>query len=234
MSLPHHGGPAVPQMPGSSVGRRGVGSALGTPWDPHASSWQDTRSGGIPTYPGKGQVHLQLGDAASNTGTNPVTKGDGAEGVVRRAVSPEPALRQEPLRLGEVGLIVGHCVVSQDKEGLQGKNLGLMTPPGPTECSGGPHSTAPTHILGEEVVSDDNVLLIEDPGVGGHHRVDSGIWGELRGGTGLIWRSQGEQDTGRTRLSSSPWEEVDICSTEGLKPSLASCLLGASPLGKGL
>lgn len=96
-------------------------------------------------------------------------------------MSPEPALGQEPLRLGEVGLIVGHRIVCQDKEGLQGKNWGLMTPPGPTQCSGGPHSTAPTHILGEEVVSDDNVLLIEDPGIGGHHRVDSVIWRELVG-----------------------------------------------------
>lgn len=154
---------------------------MGTPWDPHPSSWQATQSGGIPTYPGKGQVHLQFGDAASNTGTNPVAEGDGAEGVVRGAISPEPALRQEPLRLREVGLIVGHRVVRQDKEGLWGKKWGLMTPPGPTEHSGGPHGTALTHILGEEVVSNDNVLLIEDPGVGGHHRVDSGIWGELVG-----------------------------------------------------
>lgn len=97
---------------------------MGTPWDPHPSSWQESRSGGIPTYPGKGQVHLQLSDAASNTCTNPVAKRDGAEGVVRGAVSPEPALGQEPLRLGEVGLIVGHCVVGQDKESLQGKNWG--------------------------------------------------------------------------------------------------------------
>lgn len=154
---------------------------MGTPWDPHPSSWQATQSGGIPTYPGKGQVHLQFGDAASDTGTNPIAEGDGAEGVVRGAISPEPALRQEPLRLGEVGLIVGHRVVRQDKEGLWGKKWGLMTPPGPTEHSGGPHGTALTHILGEEVVSDDNVLLIEDPGIGGHHRVDSGIWGELVG-----------------------------------------------------
>lgn len=159
----------------------GVGSALGTPWNPHPSSWQDTPREGIPTYPGKGQVHFQLSNAASNTRTNPVAKGDGAEGVVRGAMSPEPALGQEPLRLGEVGLIMGHRIVCQDKEGLQGKNWGLMTPPGPTQCSGGPHSTAPTHILGEEVVSDDNVLLIEDPGIGGHHRVDSVIWRELVG-----------------------------------------------------
>lgn len=125
MSLSRHGGLAAPQMPGSSVGRRGVGSALGTPWDPHPSSWQATQSGGIPTYPGKGQVHLQFGDAASNTGTNPVAEGDGAEGVVRGAISPEPALRQEPLRLREVGLIVGHRVVRQDKEGLWGKKWGF-------------------------------------------------------------------------------------------------------------
>lgn len=83
------------------------------------------------TYPGEGQVHLQLSDAAPDTRANPVAEGDGAEGVVRGAVSPEPALRQEPLRLGEVGLIVGHGVVGQDKESLQGKNWGLMTPTWP-------------------------------------------------------------------------------------------------------
>lgn len=98
----------------------GVGSASGTPWDAHPSSWQDILSEGIPTYPGKGQVHLQLSDAAPDARADPVAEGDGAEGVVRGAVSPEPALGQEPLGLGEVGLIMGHRVVRQDKEGLQG------------------------------------------------------------------------------------------------------------------
>lgn len=36
-------------------------------------------------------------------------------------MAPEPALGQEPLGLREVGLVVGHCVVCQDKEGLWGK-----------------------------------------------------------------------------------------------------------------
>lgn len=63
-------------------------------------------------------MHLQFSDAAANAGTNPVAKGDGTEGVVGGAMAPEPALRQEPLRLREVGLIMGHCVVCQDKEGL--------------------------------------------------------------------------------------------------------------------
>lgn len=69
-------------------------------------------------------MHLQLSDAATDTGTDPVAKWNGAEGVVGGAVAPEPALGQEPLRLGEVGLIVGHRVVCQDEEGLWGKKRG--------------------------------------------------------------------------------------------------------------
>lgn len=82
---------------------------------------------GVPAHPGEGQVHLQLSDAATNTGTDPVAKGDGAERVVRGAMATEPALGQEPLRLREVGLIVGHGVVRQDEEGLWGRKWGLMT-----------------------------------------------------------------------------------------------------------
>lgn len=102
------------------------------PQGPHSSLWQVTQGGGVATHPGEGQVHLQLGDAAANTGTDPVAKWNGAEGVVGGAVAPEPALGQEPLGLREVGLVVGHCVVRQDEEGLWGKKQGggggLMTP----------------------------------------------------------------------------------------------------------
>lgn len=98
---------------------------------------------------------------------------------------------------------------------------------------------APTHVLGEEVVSDDNVLLIEDPGVGGHHGVDPGVWGELVGEQDLSGNAEGEshrQDKGEhlPLLSSSvplPREEVDGCGPEGMKSSPAPCLAGASPGG---
>jgi len=80
---------------------------------------------GDPTHPGEGQVHLQLSNAATNAGTDPVAKRDGAERVVGGTVSSEPALGQEALRLRKVGLVMGHGIVSQDKEGLQGEK-GLM------------------------------------------------------------------------------------------------------------
>lgn len=84
-------------------------------------------------------MHLQLGDAAADTGADPVAEGDGAEGVVGGAMAPEPALGQEPLGLGEVGLIVGHRVVCQDKEGLRGKKGGLNDPcPAPPSAAGVP------------------------------------------------------------------------------------------------
>lgn len=76
---------------------------------------------GVPTHPGEGQVHLQLGDAAADAGADPVAEGNGAEGVVGGAVAPQPALGEEALGLGEVGLVVGHGVVRQDEEGLRGE-----------------------------------------------------------------------------------------------------------------
>lgn len=178
-------------------GAKGVAVPQGPPGAPIPACGKVPRVGEVPTHPGEGQVHLQLGNAAADAGTDPVAKGDGAEGVVGGAVAPEPALGQEPLRLGEVGLIVGHRVVRQDEEGLRVKKWGCVNDPCRAPL-GGPHSTAPTHVLGEEVVSDDNVLLIEDPGIGGHHRVDPGVWGELVGKQDPPGEPQGEKATGRT------------------------------------
>lgn len=98
---------------------------------------------GDPTHPGEGQVHLQLSDAATNAGTDPIAKRDGAEGVVGGTVSPEPALGQEALRLGKVGLVMGHGIVCQDKEGLWGEK-GLM----PSDAVGYPQHSPHSHSWG--------------------------------------------------------------------------------------
>lgn len=66
-------------------------------------------------------MHLELSDAAPQTGTYPIAKGDGAEGVGRQVpLISQPATWQEVLWLREAGLIMRESVMGQNKEGLEG------------------------------------------------------------------------------------------------------------------
>lgn len=70
------------------------------------------------SHPSQSEVHLQLGHPLPNTGPHAHPKRDEAVGVVlvvavERCVVAQPALRQEPLGVHELRLVVTDGVVTQ-------------------------------------------------------------------------------------------------------------------------
>lgn len=80
------------------------------------------------SHPGQKEVHLKFSHPPTETRPDPESEGHRPERVMLGLVvcSPEPALREEGVRVGENVLVVGHGVVAQVEESLREKERSEM------------------------------------------------------------------------------------------------------------
>lgn len=72
----------------------------------------------IVTHPKQNQIHLKLGNPATDTASHAEAKRDGGEGVWPLAAVPEPSLWPERERLWECFLVMTYSVVTKGESGL--------------------------------------------------------------------------------------------------------------------